>query len=102
MLVSEVSLLRQAIEDLNSGQEFYNRRELGVGNYFWESLSIDIQSLYTYGGIHQKDFGVHRMLAKRFPYAIYYEYSEPKVQVIAILPIKRSPIFIEKAISHRT
>lgn len=101
MLVSEVSLLRQAVEDLHNGQAFYNSQELGVGNDFWESLSEDVQSLYTYAGIHQKSFGVHRMLAKRFPYAIYYEYSEPQVQVIAILPIKRSPLFIEAAISYR-
>ena len=74
MIVSEILLLREAIDDLSNGRNFYERKQQSVGDYFWSTLSQDIQSLYRYGGIHQKSFGLHRMLSRRFPYAIYYDY----------------------------
>jgi hypothetical protein len=40
-----------------------------------------LDSLTLYGGIHHKFFGYHRMLSKRFPYAIYYKLEEESVVV---------------------
>jgi len=45
---------------------FYDQKEAGVGNYFWDSLLADIESLVIYAGIHNKKYGFHRMFAKRF------------------------------------
>jgi len=55
-----------------SGREFYDRQREGVGGYFFDSLFAEIDSLVLYAGIHRMQLGHHRMLAKRFPYAIYY------------------------------
>ena len=71
MMVKDVIVLREVADDLNDGKAFYDEREPGVGDYFWDSLLADIESLVLYAGIHPKEHGFCRMLAKRFPYAIY-------------------------------
>ena len=71
----KIQIRPSAIEDLARGRQFYDFQELGVGDYFLDSVFSDIDSLTLYGGIHPKVIGYHRMLARRFPYAIYYEIS---------------------------
>jgi hypothetical protein len=58
--------------DLLEGFRFYEDQSAGLGRYFRDSLIADIESLYFYGGIHGRYYGYHRMLANRFPFAIYY------------------------------
>lgn len=41
-----------------------------------ESIFADIESLRLYAGTHRKVFGYYRQLAKRFPYAIYYQMED--------------------------
>jgi hypothetical protein len=52
-----------------------------------------------YGGIHRKVFGYHRMLSKRFPYAIYYKLEEDQVVVAhRVLDLRRAPKKIRKSL----
>ena len=64
----KVRVLRPAFEDLAAGRRFYGHQEQGVGDYFFDSLFSEIDSLVLYAGIHPLRFGFHRLLAKRFPY----------------------------------
>ncbi len=41
------------------------------------------------------------MLAKRFPYAIYYETAEDVAYVVAVLPMRRSPAWIRRHLRDR-
>jgi hypothetical protein len=75
---------------------------VGDGNYFWDSLVADIESLIIYAGIHNKRYCLHRMLAKRFPYAIYYEIENEIAYVVAMLPLRRDPLWIKKKIQKRS
>ena len=68
----KIKVLSSAIEDLYEGRFFYEKQGEGLGEFFFDSLFSDIDSLILYGGIHPKVFGYHRILSKRFPYAIYY------------------------------
>ena len=44
------------------------------------------------GGIHKKVYGFYKMLAKRFPYAIYYEIEKNNTVVVhAILDTRQNP-----------
>ena len=70
-----LEILDLAQADLLSGFVFYERQEHGVGSYFFETLLSDIESLRLFGGIHRRVFGYHRLLSKRFPFAVYYEVS---------------------------
>jgi len=67
-----VLITRSAEIDLLEGFVFYERQQTGVGSYFLDSLYADIDSLLLYGGIHPKPDGrLYRILATRFPFAIY-------------------------------
>jgi len=99
MKVEEVLLLKEAVEDMGNGRNFYESREKGVGDYFWDSLISDFESLYLYAGIHSIEDGLYRMLSKRFPYAIYYSFENEIVRIIAVLPMKRDPLWIRKRLS---
>ena len=44
-VITQVRTLSLAEADLYDGFLFYERKELGVGSYFFESLSSDIESL---------------------------------------------------------
>ena len=101
MKIKDIFVMEDAVEDLNEGKAFYDHQELGVGNYFWDSLIVDIESLIIYGGIHIKKFGLYQMFSKRFPYAIYYEIIDQIAYVVAVLPMRRDPAWIVKKIKNR-
>lgn len=94
-----IKLLSAALEDLSDGRLFYEKQGEGLGEYFFDSLFSDIDSLMLYGGIHPKVFGYHRMLSKRFPYAIYYKLEEGQVVVVwRVLDLRRDPRKIRQSL----
>lgn len=70
-----VVILEDAAEDLESGAQFYESCATGVGDYFLDSILSDLDSLVLFAGVHPIYFGLHRMLSKRFPFGIYYEWK---------------------------
>ncbi len=97
----KVRILRPALEDLALGRKFYDRQSEGVGGYFFDSLFADIDSLVLYGGVHRVQFGYHRLLAKRFPYAVYYRVSGPEAVVYRVLDCRRDPQWIRDELRPR-
>jgi hypothetical protein len=79
---------------LIDGWHFYERQERGLGDYFLDSLYSDVDSLQLYAGVHQKHGKYHRVLSRRFPFAIYYRHNEDVVVVHAVLDCRRSPAWI--------
>jgi hypothetical protein len=102
MKIKDVVILKDVADDMNDGKAFYDQRESGVGDYFWDSLLADIESLVIYAGIHSREHGFYRMLAKRFPYAIYYEIVKDIACVVAALPMRRNPSWIKRKVESRT
>jgi plasmid stabilization system protein ParE len=92
----EIRLLESAKDDLREGWRFYEEQALGVGDYFLDSIRVDVRSLRLYAGIHERAEGFHRMLAKRFPFAIYYLIQEDRIDIYAILNCRRDPDWIKK------
>src|SRR5437588_12864570 len=83
--------LPSAKEDLADGFGFYEEQGEGLGTYFLESLFSDIDSLRIYAGVHRKAFGYHRLLSKRFPYAVYYSLESEIAYIKAVLDCRRDP-----------
>jgi len=95
----KIRILSSALDDLYEGRLFYEKQGEGLGEYFFDSLFSDIDSLTLYGGIHPTFFGYHRMLSKRFPYAIYYKLEEKSVTVVwRVLDLRRNPMKIIKSL----
>ncbi|MBN2108579.1 MAG: type II toxin-antitoxin system RelE/ParE family toxin [Deltaproteobacteria bacterium] len=91
-----VKLLEAAEKDIEEGYRFYEKQAPGLGSYFLDSLFSDIDSLAYYGGIHQIIFNHHRLLSKRFPFAVYYQVDEDIVLVKAVLDCRRHPSWMRK------
>lgn len=96
-----VVVLEDAAADIEAGRQFYEAREQGVGDYFVESILSDLGSLVLYGGIHPIRFGFHRVLCKRFPFAIYYELERDAAFVYAVLDMRRDPIWVRGELQKR-
>jgi plasmid stabilization system protein ParE len=86
-----IRILDSALRDLEAVRRFYERLSPGVGDYFLDCLFSDIDSLVIYAGIHRQIFGFHRLLSKRFPYAIYYRVENERILVFRVLDCRRDP-----------
>jgi hypothetical protein len=96
----KIVILPSARDDLAKGVAFYEGQGEGLGEYFRESLISDIDSLERHAGIHQKVFGFHRLLSKRFPYAIYYLNDEAAVFIRAVLDCRRDPETLSRKLKN--
>jgi len=50
----KIKLLTSAFDDLKNGRIFYEAQSENLGDYFFDSLFSDIDSLILYAGIYQK------------------------------------------------
>ena len=82
-----VRILDAAERDLEDGHHFCEKQSQGLGSYFLDSLYSDIDSLSYFGGIHSLAFGYHRLLSKRFPFAVYYQIDK---NIVIVKGIKES------------
>jgi hypothetical protein len=93
----KIKILSSACQDLIDGYWFYEKQTEGLGTYFLDSLFSDIDSLTINAGIHLLHFGkYHRMLSKRFPFAVYYRIENKTALVYGVLDCRRSPAWIKK------
>ncbi len=92
----EIRLLEFAKDDLREGWNFYEKNSVGTGDYFLDCIQADVRSLSVYAGIHEVADGFHRMLVKRFPFAIYYLFENDRADIYAILDCRRGPEWIAK------
>lgn len=87
----KIQILDLAESDLIEGYHFYEKQSSGLGQYFLDSIYTDIESLYLYHGIHPQHFGYHRLLGRRFPFAIYYRIEDKYIRIYAILDCRQDP-----------
>ena len=99
--MKSVVVLTDAADDLDLGRDFYDSQQLGIGDYFLDSLLSDIASLTLFHGIHPRKFGFHRMLASRFPFGIYYDETLTEIQVFAVLDLRTNPLWIRAELASR-
>ncbi len=96
----KLRILPSAIQDLRRGQEFYARQSDTLAEYFLDSLFSDIDSLELYAGVHAKVFGYFRLLAKRFPFAVYYKVDDEVCIVWRVLDCRQNPVKTKSALKR--
>lgn len=95
-----IEILDQAEQDLIEGFHFYESQQAGLGSYFLTSLYADIESLRVHGGIHSRPYkSYHRLLSKRFPFAVFYRVREDLVSIHAIVDCRRDPAWVRKRLA---
>ena len=97
-----VELRTEAVSDLVEAACFYERQRGGLGEQFTDAMFVHLAYLETVAGGHEVVFGLHRMLAKKFPYALYYQVAGELVDVVAILDCRRNPGSISRTLIDRT
>ena len=95
----QVQILDEAEQDLLEGAQFYEKQVAGLGHHFLDSLFSDIDSLQIYAGTHSVHFRYHRLLSKRFPFAVYYRVERNVARVRAILDCRQDPAKIKKRLN---
>ena len=97
----KIHVLESAQEDISHAAEFYEKQRVGLGSYFQESIILDLESLHFNAGIHPIFYGFHRMLSKRFPFAVYYRINAENIFIYAILDCRSKPDNSEKSLKSR-
>jgi plasmid stabilization system protein ParE len=87
----KISILPSALEDLHQGRLVYEKQGKQLGEYFFDTLFSDIDSLILFPEKHAKVFGFHRLLSKRFPFAIYSKIERETVVVYRVLDQRQNP-----------
>ncbi len=96
-----VRVLKTARADLSAGYWFYEKQQPGLGDYFLRRIYEELELLGRIAGIHhQTKQGFHKMIARRFPYAIFYRLSGDAAEVFAILDGRRSPDWIQQQLKR--
>lgn len=96
-----IKILSVAEDDLEDGYRFYGSQADDLGSYFLDTLYSDIDSLAYFAGIHRVVLGYHRLLSKRFPFAVYYRVADDEVLVFAVLDCRRNPNWIRAKLSNK-
>jgi plasmid stabilization system protein ParE len=99
--LKQVVVISDAAKDIEAARDFYEVQEVGIGEYFVDSLLADIESLADLSGVHPKHFEFYRMLATRFPFGIYYRERDAETQVFAVLDLRRNPNWIRMELGAR-
>jgi len=90
-----IEILDQAAHDLVEGFRFYEEQGEGLGSYFLTNLFVDIDSLLFSAGVHTKPYKhYHRLLSRRFPFAVFYTVRENTILIRAVLDCRRNPAWI--------
>lgn len=88
-------VIASARRDLDEGFQFYESREIGLGDYSLSSVRADIESLRITAGVHKVVFAdYHRLLCKTFPFAIYYTNRQMEITIFAVIDCRRDPAWI--------
>lgn len=96
-----VEIRDEALLDIAEGVAFYDRRNHGAGDYYYQQIFEDIESLIETAGIHETHFGYHRKIATRHPFLIYYRLIATGVEVIAVLDGRSRPSEIDATLRRR-
>ena len=102
MFVKDITAIKEVEIDLNQGESFYNLKEVGLGLYFRSCIVADIESLQIFAGVHSRHFGSYRLICKRFPYAIYYDVMDDIAVILAVLDMRRNPLWIKHELRCRS
>ena len=92
-------ILSLAEADLLDGFAFTSGKAAAlVGNFSNHLTLTSNRSLYA--GTHRRVLGYHRMLSKRFPFAIYYDLHRDEIRIWRVLDCRRDPRWLKVQVTR--
>jgi len=86
-----VRILSAARADLELAADFYESQCKGLGADFLAAIVVDIDGLKIHAGVNRLEYGFHKSISKRFPFAIYYLVESDSVDVYAVIDCRQDP-----------
>ena len=91
---ASVSFHRLAGRELNEAAQYYDSESPGLGGAFLAEIQRCIRSIQESPEAAPIVAGsVRRRLARRFPYAVLYSIRHTEIRVLAIMHLKRRPMY---------
>ena len=91
-MAAELIFAPEVQQDVDEAYSWYEDRRPGLGEDFLSCVDACIQVIYRmpelYAKVHEE---YRRALVRRFPYAIFYEYTGGKVFIYSIFHTSRDP-----------
>ena len=91
-MAAKLILAPEAEQDITEAYGWYENRRHGLGEDFLSSVDACIQQACREPELHAK---VHeeyrRVLVRRFPYAVFYEYAGEAVTILGVFHTSRNP-----------
>lgn len=88
----ELLIAPEAQQDLDEAYSWYEERRVGLGEELLSSVDASIQAICRMPELHAKIHAEYRRaLLRRFPYAIFYEYTLETVIVYGVFHTSRNP-----------
>jgi toxin ParE1/3/4 len=85
---------RLAEHELNEAAQYYDLEEPGLGSSFLEEVDRCLESIEAHpeaGSILRGS--VRRRLLRRFPYALLYKIKPNGIRILAVMNLKRRPMY---------
>ena len=91
-MIENLVLLPQAEQDIAEAYAWYEERQRGLGEEFLRCIDACLASIRRnpewYAFVHET---YRRALARRFPYAVFYEYAEDTITVYSVFHCSQDP-----------
>jgi plasmid stabilization system protein ParE len=89
-MAAKLVIAPEAEQDIADAYSWYETRRIGLGEEFLTSIDACIHAICRqpdlYPVVH---YPYHRSLARRFPYAVFFEHVEGTVTVYGVLHTSR-------------
>jgi plasmid stabilization system protein ParE len=91
-MAAELIIAPEAQQDVDEAYGWYEDRRPGLGEEFLDCVDACIQVVLRMPELFAKaHLDYRRALVRRFPYAVFYEYTGGKVIVYGIFPASLDP-----------
>jgi len=91
-MIENLVLLPKAERDIAEAYAWYEERQRGLGEEFLRCIDACLASIgrnpELYAFVHET---YRRALARRFPYAVFYEYAEDTITVYSVFHCSQDP-----------
>jgi toxin ParE1/3/4 len=89
----QVIVRPEAVREVQAAFDWYEERSAGLGLEFLRAADACLAGVQRNPQAFPKVYkAVHRVLMRKFPYALFYLIEEEKIVVVACFHAKRDPI----------
>ncbi len=91
-MAADLVIAPEAESDIDEAYTWYEKQRVGLGEEFLTSVDAGIEFICRFpkiGKVVFKDY--RRALVRRFPYAVFYEYTGDAVIVYCVMHTSRDP-----------